>query len=281
MALTRAKQRLLVASTAFRDKTAPDSWHALVRKGLEALPGTATVETPFGDGLRYGARLGLTQDTLTPVTLAVLPKWAMQPASADLPAQRRAASKLVDEGDGPPVLSPLTEGGTQRFRRGALIHKLLEILPELSAGDRRVAADRFLAREADLDADARAQMVRETLTILDDAAFAPLFGPDSRAEAPLIGAAPGLPKGLIVDGRVDRLVIGEEVMAVDYKTDRPPPLRAEEIAPVYLRQMAAYRAVLANLFPHKKVRCTLLWTDGPQLMELPPALLDKAFAGAP
>ena len=44
--------------------------------------------------------------------------------------------------------------------------------------------------------------------------------------------------------------------------------------PVYLRQMAAYRAALSAIYPEKPIRCVLLWTDGPRLMELSPGLLD-------
>jgi ATP-dependent helicase/nuclease subunit A len=42
--------------------------------------------------------------------------------------------------------------------------------------------------------------------------------------------------------------------------------------------MAAYRMALADIFPDRTIRCLLVWTDGPRIMELPPALLDGAFA---
>ncbi len=87
--------------------------------------------------------------------------------------------------------------------------------------------------------------------------------------------------GVVVNGRVDRLVVGEsEVMIVDFKTDRPPPKAAEKVDSVYLEQMAAYRALLRALYPKKRVRAALLWTDGPRLMELPEALLDGALRTA-
>ena len=62
---------------------------------------------------------------------------------------------------------------------------------------------------------------------------------------------------------------------VDYKTDRLPP---SEPPPPYLRQMAAYRGVLACLYPGRPIRCALLWTDGPGWMPLDPAALDDALA---
>ena len=40
-------------------------------------------------------------------------------------------------------------------------------------------------------------------------------------------------------------------------------------------QMAAYRAVLREIYPDRPVSAALLWTDGPRLMALPGALLDR------
>ena len=47
------------------------------------------------------------------------------------------------------------------------------------------------------------------------------------------------------------------------------------MAPAYLAQLAAYRAVLRRIYPDRPVRCALLWTDGPRLMPLDDGLLDR------
>jgi ATP-dependent helicase/nuclease subunit A len=65
---------------------------------------------------------------------------------------------------------------------------------------------------------------------------------------------------------------------VDYKTNRPPPAHPEAVAPGYLRQLAIYRALLEKIYPDKTIVCALLWTDGPNLMEVPPAQLIAALA---
>ena len=78
-----------------------------------------------------------------------------------------------------------------------------------------------------------------------------------------------MPDGLIINGRVDRLrVTPDEVLVVDYKTDRPPPKRLEDVAMPYLAQMGAYFDVLSSTYPDKSVKCALLWTDGPHFMLL-------------
>ena len=117
-------------------------------------------------------------------------------------------------------------------------------------------------------------LATEALNVIDDARFAPLFGPASRAEAPIVGEAAGAP----VRGIVDRLAIDDDgVIVLDYKTDRPAPATAEATPDAYVLQMALYRDVMRQIFPGKPVRCALLWTEAPRLMELPDARLDAVF----
>ena len=82
----------------------------------------------------------------------------------------------------------------------------------------------------------------------------------------------------VIAGQVDRLVVGEdEVLVIDYKTNRAPPATPERVPAAYLRQMAAYGALLRQIYPDRRVRCALLWTQGPHLMPLDaPALAGHA-----
>ena len=48
---------------------------------------------------------------------------------------------------------------------------------------------------------------------------------------------------------------------------------------LYLRQMAAYRAVLRGIFPDRPVRCALVWTRAARVAMLPDALLDPHAPG--
>ena len=163
--------------------------------------------------------------------------------------------------------SPLGEDDGARFKRGLLIHRLMQTLPDLPPDAREAAARRYLARPGhELTAARQDEIATETMRVLTDPRFARLFGPNSRAEVEVVG----LVTGRALSGRVDRLVIEDDaVWIVDYKTNRPPPVRAEDVPPVYVRQMEAYRAALRAIYPDKAVRCVLLWTDTPALMELP------------
>jgi ATP-dependent helicase/nuclease subunit A len=106
-----------------------------------------------------------------------------------------------------------------------------------------------------------------------------VFGPGSRAEVAIAGSAAALPPGLKISGRIDRLlVLPTRVLVADFKTNRPSPARIEAADPAYLRQMAIYAAVLAEVFPGRRVEAALVWTDGPKLMPVPENLLAKALA---
>ena len=87
--------------------------------------------------------------------------------------------------------------------------------------------------------------------------------------------------GQPIIGQIDRMALTREaVLIVDYKSGRPPPARAEAAPPSYLRQLAAYRALLQAIYPGLRVEAGLLWTEGPRLDWLPAALLDRHAPGS-
>jgi ATP-dependent helicase/nuclease subunit A len=139
-------------------------------------------------------------------------------------------------------------------------------LPDIDLEQRQTAAQRYLASPSHhLDADDQIEIAQEVLKLINDKRFAPLFTPDSRAEQPLIGRS----GNRLIAGQVDRLAfVGNEVWVVDYKTNRPPPLLSSGIPAPYRAQMEAYRTVLRAIYPNRTVRCFLLWTYTPQMMEV-------------
>ena len=153
------------------------------------------------------------------------------------------------------------------------------MLPDLPPAQRPDAARRILAAERDLTDAQREEMASAAFGVLDDAKFAAVFGPNSRAEVALAGTSVRLPQGLAVSGRVDRLVVDDErVLVVDYKTNRPSPDRIEDADTAYLAQMAVYAAVLREVFPGRAVEAALVWTDGPKLMPVPEKVMAEALA---
>jgi len=69
-------------------------------------------------------------------------------------------------------------------------------------------------------------------------------------------------------------VTEEAVWLADYKTDRQPPSRPEDIPTKYLQQLASYRAILAEIFPAKEIHCLLIWTESTTSMRVTRDRLD-------
>jgi len=83
----------------------------------------------------------------------------------------------------------------------------------------------------------------------------------------------------LVSGQIDRLAVTpDEILIVDFKTNQAPPRLAAEAPPSYVRQLALYRAILRKLYPQRSIRCALLWTEIPELMEISAPALDAELA---
>jgi ATP-dependent helicase/nuclease subunit A len=287
VALTRAEDRLYVVGWPSRRAAPSDCWYNLVEAGLAALAGQGAERVEFDFGpLGFAEWRGpgwrLRRDQSAVPAPGALPSIAIAPerefpawvrlAPRPEPAPTRPLAPSRPEA-APPVRSPLGDDDGSRFRRGLLIHRLLQTLPELPEARRAAAGRRFLGQaQHGLAAGAAEALLAESLRVMDAPGFAPLFGPGSQAEVPLVGRL----GTTVVAGQIDRLAVSaERVLILDYKTNRPPPRRVEEVAAVYLRQLATYRALVRRIYPNRAVEAALLWTDGPSLMMVPGDLLDE------
>jgi ATP-dependent helicase/nuclease subunit A len=281
--LTRARDRLYVCGWQTLKPPPQACWHTLCRAGLGeyALPFDFDTKALIGEEYGWaGEGLRIESPQIAPPERAPAgaaapvdqppPDWARRPPPPE-PDPPRPLFPSRPSGDEPPALSPLKIGGRDRFKRGLLVHRLLQSLPLLPLPERDAAARRFLALPTHaLPADEQDDIRRETLAVLAHPDFAPLFGPRSQAEVPLVG----LIAGHAVSGQIDRLVVEDDrVLIVDYKTMRPLPASEDEVAPIYLRQLAIYREALARIYPRRDIRCALLWTQGPLLMPISPRKL--------
>ncbi len=277
VAMTRAEDRLYM--TGWCGKRDPDGncWHALVEAGLRRAPGMTSFNMPEGQGLRLDNPQTIPpakSQTILPLNSSStdLPSWAHRNAPKEVTPQRLLSPSHTE--DEPTVASPLSED-SDRFKRGRILHTLLQTVPELSLEARPLAIGAYLAEPAhDLSAAQQTEIGGEILAILNHPDFAPLFGPGSRAEVPIVGDV-GRFEPCVISGQVDRLLVTDTtVTIVDFKTNRPPPNEETSVAEVYLRQMAVYRAALRQIYPDHEVLTVLLWTHGPQLMRLSDAILD-------
>ncbi|MBL8531510.1 MAG: double-strand break repair helicase AddA [Hyphomonadaceae bacterium] len=271
VAMTRGRDRLVVCGAERGNVSAGEhdkAWRLAVQQGLERA-GATPCETPFGEGLRLGAVLTAPGGEASHEAAPRLPAWAQAPAPGAR-VEVAAPSRVVHID--PALFSPRGDGRL-RFQRGRLIHSLLQRLPDLAPERREAAAYAWLARQGVAE-DLAAALTREALDVIGDARFAAVFGPASRAEAPIVGAV----GSKAVRGVVDRLMVEDaRVLVLDYKTDRPAPRDVVNAPEPYVLQMALYRAVLRQIFPAHSVACALLWTEAPHLMALPEDRLDAAL----
>jgi ATP-dependent helicase/nuclease subunit A len=293
VAMTRARDRLYICGwQGQRNKPENECWYELIKDGLAG----HLLEIVSADGISVRRMERAQKTAVSPretekekQEAPPLPDWALTPAKPERARRRLAPSRLALSRDGlpqegageQPPLGPraLSEGG--RYARGLLVHALLQHLPGVPPEAQERAARAFIAaRGANLDQKLKDEIVAETLAIVREPSFAPLFQPGSLAEVPVVAKIGAGETGYELEGQIDRLaVLEDELLILDYKTNRPPPLILEDVAQAYINQLAAYRLALKRLFPVRALRAALLWTDGPRLMEIPSTSLDLAELG--
>ncbi len=282
VALTRAERQLIVVGWNGQRKadSAPRTgdaraWHDMVAEGLRALPGTDVL--PFAEpGVWGGDALCFCTGEAGPGTLpprpvalpTALPVWSLTPPPPEpIPCRPLAPSRPDPEAEETAVPSPLGDAsGPSPYRRGLLIHRLLQTLPTLAPDSRSAAGLRWLLAQGETESRAT-PLLADVLGVLSHPDYAHLFGPNSQAEVAITGTL----GDRVVNARLDRLAVTDDtVWLVDFKTDRQKPASPAEIPPLYRRQIATYRGLLTTLYPRHRIRAFLLWTTGPALMEIVP-----------
>lgn len=275
VAMTRAEEALFVGGSLGprrADKGPPeDSWYAR----LEPVFDTAPLADPiWGARREFGTRadpLVTVDETPGDQASSEPPAWLTAPIGAEPKPPRPLAPSSAGEEQGSDL--PLAPEHTKHAaRRGTLIHALLERLPDVAPEERRTAASAWLERRAkDLSEEMRVEMLESAIAVLDNPQFSAVFSNQALAEVPLTATA----DGVVIAGTADRLLVTKEAITViDFKTTRRPPESLEGVPKTTIKQMAAYVSALAAIYPGREIRAGVLYTQTPQLIELPPDLLD-------
>jgi len=285
VAMTRAIDRLVICG-ADGERARPEGcWWNLVFAALKP-PVSVEEGADDGDGKVWRYRktppfAGKTFAAAAPApSTDERPPWLDRDASAEPPPVRLVSPALAYD-ETAPMRAAADRSRIDRDKalaRGVAVHRLLQSLPDIPSAARAEAARRHLDRTAaEFSAEERETIVGQILLLLEDPRFAQLFLPGSRAEVAIVGRLHG--GTLAVSGQVDRLAVtSDSVLIADYKTNRPAPRRLAEVPDAYVGQLALYRAVLGELYPGKRIRAALVWTDVPDLMEISDATLDAALA---
>jgi ATP-dependent helicase/nuclease subunit A len=300
--MTRAQQRLVICGISGKPSqndpapTPPGCWYQLVETALVKadLESSHEIDAEDGDGriwryLKSKATSASGTTAASPRHDSALPDWLTYPAPTEAPRIAPLSPSEAWDDDRHP--SSGTQGLERRraIRRGSLVHRLMQSLPDIPASRRHDIAHSYLQRadhtsrlDEDMGDAERDTIVAQVIAMLDNPDFGLLFAPGSRAEVPLVGRISRESRApLSVSGQVDRLIVTpDSVLIADYKTNHAPPRNVDEAIgahPKYVLQLALYRALLSTIYPDRPVRAALVWTETPYLMEIPGHALDTAL----
>ncbi|MBY5933420.1 double-strand break repair helicase AddA [Tateyamaria omphalii] len=263
VALTRAEKWLIVGAAGELSKDGSD-WHQRVQAGMESIGATA-IDTPTGPGLRleHGEWSLTTQqdDDALHVPKPVMPAHFNNTAPRSesetetlSPSDLGGAKALPGDG--------LDEETAKLF--GTVVHALLEGQGE---GARALA-------DADLSAALKDEAKKQAQQVLSDQDLDWLFAGDVLAEVPITA-----PMGNArIHGTIDRLhVTPTTIHIVDFKTNRVVPTEPSQVPEGVLRQMGAYAHAIAQIYPDREIRLSILWTHTCTLMPIPHDIVTVAL----
>ncbi len=158
--------------------------------------------------------------------------------------------------------------------RGTAIHLLLEHLPMVPTGERKAKAQALLLSQ-DAGHTDHDEIITHVMGLLDNPDLAPLWDPSHLREVELTATI----SGRRFHGTIDLLDQSDNrIRAIDFKSNRLVPDRAEDTPEGVLRQMAVYHAGLAQIFPDQVVNVAILWTQTGEIMDIPEKLIADALA---
>lgn len=297
VAMTRAADRLVVCGyRGVRANT--DTWHAMISAAMtDSHPhvAAATFSAPDGNwnGIkwrvpridRHFERAGRAEPAATRDVLPFdLDKPLPPLRHLPRPLSPSGAGTIIDEeADDLLVVSPLfgDKGKSDHsLQKGRLLHRMMQMLPEIASGERADAAERYTERAARFWPTAeRRKLVDSVLKLLNEPGLEAVFASHAQAEVSIMGTLSLGGRDYAVSGRVDRLaVLRDRVVILDYKTNRVPPQSAESVPFAHRAQLAIYRDILAPLYPGKHIDCVLVYTENGSVHTLTPEALASALA---
>ena len=262
VALTRAEDRLYIAGFS-KTNVSEQSWYKLLADNLKS-------NVPLKEGdkrIVYDIpqqNVVKKQEHVSPVSSISMDFSAiLTPAPIENPLAKPYTPSKDKTDEEEIVASPLVEQGNF-YRRGTVIHKLLQYIGALNEEYREKASQEFLRKHlSDFSDSERQQIVHEVLALCQR--FPELFSEHSKAEVPIIGEV----DGLIISAKVDRLIVlPDKVLIVDYKTNRPAAKTLDEVPQIYFTQLRSYKELVQRIYPHKLVETYLLWTNTCNLMKV-------------
>ncbi|SEW43316.1 DNA helicase/exodeoxyribonuclease V, subunit A [Cognatiyoonia koreensis] len=275
VAMTRAEKWLIVAAAGDVGEQT-ESWYRIAEAGIET---SGAIDAQSGD---IQIRRVTHGDWSAGELLATDKTETLKPSApifTALPEIRPQKTLSPSDLGGDKIMAgdPAGEDRDVALERGRLVHLLLEHLPQVPVDERGSLGLQLITASPDFAPDAE-ELVRDVINLLvkDELTF--LFGPETLSEIGITASLPAL-GGKRIHGAIDLLQIHDDrILAVDFKTNRLVPPTPEETPEGLLRQMGAYAAALAEIYPNHKIETAILWTQTGTLMRLPAPLVSDALA---
>lgn len=281
VAMTRAEHWLILAAAGALGKSDSDVWYRICEGAMNK---AAAVDCDFPTGPGKRLAVGnwpapqLHEHAESGNDQPDLPKWLTSRVEAPALADKPISPSDLGGAKALPGEDHFGTSGDAK-KRGRQIHLLLEHLPQIPQAKWKETARFLLGAGEDRASDAeQSALLEEATRVLTTPALTPIFASTDLAEVPVTASLSQF-SGRVLHGVIDRLIISdEEVVAVDFKTNRIVPATPEDTPGGLLVQLGAYRAVLSQIYPDRHVRTAILWTQSCELMRFDNALVDAAFS---
>jgi len=287
VAMTRAEDRLIVCGAQPKGEAPPGSWYAMIEQGLiQSEAGLRLIGEGDDATLRFMVSGPVAVEEESSRTdgrtgSISVPDWLAKrvPREAEpLPPLKPSSALTAADGEERPGDGPFL---AEAAAAGRLAHLLLQVLPGVPEARRPATAEALAeARGGALRPERRATIVADALQLLAAPALAGLFAPDALAEVPVAGSI-RMPDGeaRAVSGRIDRLAVTpDSVIVADFKTTARPPREVDAIPATTIAQLAAYAALMREIYPGRQVRALAIYTANLTCFGLDSNRLDAALA---
>jgi len=261
VALTRTSHELHIFGKAnAKGERRTGNWYDQI---LSALQRREDAWADENDIWHYGAEDRFADDVIVETIAKAINPWLenLSPVPPPNLAQPVAVTELSERGvaiQARGVADPAAQ------QRGVVLHRLLELLPDLPIEDRVTVAENFLQRQMPSQSVATHQSwIAEVMRVLHAPETAEFFSPYARAEAAVSGWFEGHP----VIGTVDRFYMTDKELGIlDFKTGVPPA--DGKMPAAYQRQLQIYAKILSEIYPGRELKIGILWTQIPRWQEL-------------
>ncbi|MBO7556600.1 MAG: double-strand break repair helicase AddA, partial [Alphaproteobacteria bacterium] len=264
VAVTRAEDMMIFCGFRKKTKSPDNSWYNMFQKNFTKFADchetTWSYESP--------QELVVEKNTSNEQTTANynVPDFMFVPAAKEKPLSKPLTPSKLEETEPAPI-SPLSAVDNSVFyKRGTIIHKLLQFIPDIPQEQRTESIVKFIKSKVPEFSEQEQQKIHQEITaLIENKEFGIVFSTNSQAEVPIMGEV----DGKIISGQIDRLIISDEkVIIVDYKTNRQVPQTVNDVPPAYISQLAAYKSLLKKIYPQKDIETFLLWTNSAYMMKI-------------